>query len=240
VSLLPLFLSCRAAVRAKTSATAAGLHHDPTRRQELEDLARRYLEMAAQLLPPASPALIAVGGLSGSGKSSLAMDLAPSVGAVPGAVVVRSDEIRKQLSGVDSLQRLGPEGYTSDMSRRVYAALGERAARVLRSGHSAITDAMFARPDDRQALEQIAVGLGVPFVGIWLDAPEAVLVDRVAHREHDASDADAAVVQSQLAQETGPISWSRIDASPGLDEVRQRAVAAIDQRLGRAVTVMRQ
>jgi hypothetical protein len=196
--------------------------------------------MAAQLLPPASPALIAVGGLSGSGKSSLAMDLAPSVGAVPGAVVVRSDEIRKQLSGIDSLQRLGPEGYTSDMSRRVYAALGERAARVLRSGHSAITDAMFARPDDRQALEQIAVGLGVPFVGIWLDAPEAVLVDRVAHREHDASDADAAVVQSQLAQETGPISWSRIDASPGLDEVRQRAVAAIDQRLGRAVTVMRQ
>jgi aminoglycoside phosphotransferase family enzyme len=127
VSLMPLFLSCRAGVRAKTSATAAGFQVEPSRRRELEDLSRRYLEMAAQLLRPALPALIAVGGLSGSGKSSLAMDLAPSVGAVPGAVIVRSDEIRKQLSGVGLLERLGPESYGSEMSRRVYAALGERA-----------------------------------------------------------------------------------------------------------------
>jgi predicted kinase len=240
VSLLPLLLSCRAAVRAKTSATAADLQHDTSRRRELEDLARRYLDMAAQLLRPPEPALIAVGGPSGSGKSTLAMSLAPSVGAVPGAVVVRSDELRKQLSGVDPLHRLGREGYTTEMSQRVYAALGARADRVLRAGHSVIVDAVFARLSDRRAIEQCAAAAGVPFIGIWLDAPQALLVDRVAHRERDASDADAAVVRDQLEQDTGPIVWARLDASPGLDDVRQRAVAAIDRRLGRAVAVMRQ
>ena len=50
-------------------------------------------------LHPPGPCLV-VGGFSGTGKSTLALGLAPSVGAVPGAVVIRSDEIRKRLSGV--------------------------------------------------------------------------------------------------------------------------------------------
>jgi hypothetical protein len=235
IALLPLFLSCRAAVRAKTSATAAGLQPDASRRGELEELARRYLEMAGQLLRPPAPTLVAVGGLSGSGKSTLAMALAPSVGAVPGAVVVRSDEVRKQLSGVGPLHRLGPEGYTAEMSRRVYAELGAHADRVLRGGHSAIVDAVFARPTDRQFIEQLAAAAGVPFVGVWLDAPQDVLVDRVAHRERDASDADAAVVRDQLGQETGHISWSRLDASAGLDVVLKRAVVVIGERSGTSI-----
>ena len=102
--LLPLFLSCRAAVRAKTSATAARFQDDAARRRELQDLARKYLTMAEGLLHPARPCLVAIGGLSGSGKSTLALSLAPSVGAVPGAVVLRSDEIRKRLGGVPTLE----------------------------------------------------------------------------------------------------------------------------------------
>ena len=104
VALQPLFLSCRAAVRAKTSATAARVQSDANRRIELEELAREYLLMAEQFLHPSGPLLIAVGGFSGSGKSTLAQALAPSVGAVPGAVVLRSDEIRKQLFGVARLR----------------------------------------------------------------------------------------------------------------------------------------
>lgn len=227
VPLLPLFLSCRAAVRAKTSATAAGRQRDPRGRHELEELARRYLDMAAELLRPPVPVPIAVGGLSGSGKSSLAMALAPGVGAVPGAVVIRSDEIRKELSGVGPLHRLGADGYTEDMSRRVYTRLGERSARVLQGGHAVIADAVFASVSDRQRIEDLADAAGVPFVGIWLDAPEAVLVERVARRERDASDADAAIVRTQLRQETGIVSWRRIDASRGLDAVRQQANAVI-------------
>ena len=127
LSLLPLFLSCRAAVRAKTSATAARLQPDARRGNELQALAREYLAMAERLLNPPRPCLIAIGGFSGTGKSTLALGLAPSVGAVPGAVVIRSDEIRKRLSGVSPLDRLGPEGYSSEMSERVYATVAERA-----------------------------------------------------------------------------------------------------------------
>jgi aminoglycoside phosphotransferase family enzyme/predicted kinase len=238
VSLLPLFLSCRAGVRAKTSATAARLLDDRPRRREFEELARRYLAMAADLLRPPAPALVAIGGRSGSGKSSLAMALAPSIGAVPGAVVARSDEVRKQLSGAGPLQRLGAEGYTADISRRVYHALGERAGRVLRGGHSVIVDAVFARAPDRDRIEHVAAASGAPFVGLWLDAPEAVLVERVSFRDGDASDADAAVVRSQLQQATGPIAWSRLNASAGLDAVVQQASAVLGDRSGRGVVVM--
>ena len=105
--LLPLFLACRAAVRAKTSATAARLERDAARQAALSEMAREYLELAAQLMAPAGPAIVAIGGWSGTGKSTLALSLAPSLGAAPGAIVFRSDEIRKRLAGVLPLDRLG-------------------------------------------------------------------------------------------------------------------------------------
>ena len=84
LALLPLFLSCRAAVRAKTGATTAALENDPVKRRELEQTAAGYLALARQLLEPPPARLVAVGGLSGTGKSSLARRLAPAVGAAPG------------------------------------------------------------------------------------------------------------------------------------------------------------
>ncbi len=157
IPLLPLFLSCRAAVRAKTSATAANLQSDPPRQSELQEMARDYLAMAQRLLHPPPACLIALGGFSGSGKSTLARALAPLIGAVPGAVVIRSDETRKQLCGVDPFQRLGPEGYTAEVTRRVYAMIAQRAAQVMTGGHAAIVDAVYARPADREAIERVAV-----------------------------------------------------------------------------------
>jgi predicted kinase len=213
VSLLPLFLSCRAAVRAKTSATAAQLQGDVHRRGELEGMAREYLAMAEHLLRPSHPCLVAVGGFSGSGKSTLALGLAPSVGAVPGAVVLRSDETRKRICGVPLLQRLGPEGYSSLVTERVYSTLAEQAALVLRAGHSVVVDAVYARAADRRAIEQVAEAASIPFVGLWLEAPESTLVDRTAARRNDVSDADTGVVRRQLAQDTGDIHWDRLDAS---------------------------
>jgi hypothetical protein len=234
IGLLPLFLSCRAAVRAKTSATAAKFQND-ARRGELQALAREYLAMAEGLLHPPPPCLLAIGGLSGSGKSVLALGLAPSVGAAPGAVVVRSDEIRKRLCGVALLERLGPEGYSSHVSERVYAMLAEQARVAVRGGHSVIVDAVYARPADRLVIERAAADASVPFVGLWLDAPESTLIARIDQRRNDPSDADAGVIRMQRAQQTGTIGWHRFDASVPAELVLQTATAHLRERLSNAL-----
>jgi aminoglycoside phosphotransferase family enzyme/predicted kinase len=231
VSLMPLFLSCRAAVRAKTSATAARLQEDEQRRTELVGVAREYLAMAERLLRPPPPCLVAVGGFSGSGKSTLARRLAPSIGAVPGAVVLRSDEIRKRLCGVPLSRRLGPEGYSSHVSQQVYARLAEYAASVVRAGHCVVVDAVYSRAADRHAIERVAEATSVPFIGLWLDAPEAVLIDRTAQRRNDASDADATIVRVQREQGTEDLGWNRLDASGTASSVFASAKERIGVRL---------
>jgi len=231
VCLLPLFLSCRAGVRAKTSATSAGLQTDPQRRGALETTAREYLAMAERLLHPQPPCLIAIGGFSGSGKSTLALSLAPAVGAVPGAVVLRSDEIRKRLCGVSPFERLGPEGYTSEVSRCVYATAAEQAGAVVRAGHAAVVDAVYARQSDREAIEHTAIAASVPFVGLWLDAPEAVLIERSEQRRHDSSDANADVIRLQRAQDAGAIRWHRLDGVSPAEVVSERATTLLNDEL---------
>ena len=227
ISLLPLFLSCRAAVRAKTTATTTRVERDPARRTELEALAGRYLAMADEFLHPPRPAIIAIGGFSGSGKSTLALALAPSVGAVPGAIVLRSDEIRKRLCGMPALARLGPDGYADATSRRVYQTLVDRAAAIVRAGHTVIVDAVYARPHDRTAIEAAAADASVPFAGLWLDAPQETLVARVTARRGDASDADAAVIQAQQRLGTGSIAWRRFDTSISRARLLPAAVAFV-------------
>jgi predicted kinase len=223
LGVMPIFLSCRAAVRAKTSAAAATLLPDGQGRAERESLARDYLRMAAALIRPPFPCVVAVGGHSGSGKSMLAKAVAPFIGAVPGAVLIRSDEVRKRLHGVSPLTRLGADAYTPEASERVYAALRDRTRTVVNGRHAALVDAVFTSREERDAVEQLAVALGVPFVGLWLEAPEKVLVERASQRHNDPSDADAEVIRMQLRRDLGPVSWQRIDASTSATDVQAAA-----------------
>ena len=179
--------------------------------------------MADDLLHPVRPTLIAIGGLSGSGKSTLSFGLAPRVGAVPGAVVLRSDEIRKQLSGIAPLERLGPAGYTAEVSARVYRALNEVARVLINAGHTVIVDAVFASPEDRHTIQRLADDAWIPFVGLWLDAPEAMLIARASARRGDPSDADAEVIKTQVDRDLGSIDWCRLDASVPAEQVLEAA-----------------
>jgi aminoglycoside phosphotransferase family enzyme/predicted kinase len=231
--LLPLFLSCRAAIRAKTSVTQTALVADAEARTRLVEIARKYIGLADELSRPVRPRLVAVGGLSGSGKSTVALALAPGIRPAPGAVVLRSDEIRKSLCGVQALTRLGTAGYTPEMSRRVYGALADRAARILRHGHSVVIDAVFLDSSDRQAIEGLARALGVTFAGIWLEAPAEVLVRRVANRQGDPSDADADVVRGQLQRDPGPIEWPRVLAEGETDAVVAATAGLLLRAAGR-------
>jgi uncharacterized protein len=157
--------------------------------------------------------------------------LAPSVGAPPGAVVLRSDEVRKRICGKAPLERLGPEGYTSEVSQRVYAALAAQARATVHAGAAAIVDAVFARPADRKVIERMAVDAGVPFHGFWLEVSEPILLDRLRDRVADASDADASVLRLQQVRGVGEISWHRIDAAAAADIV----VGAAASHLGTSI-----
>jgi aminoglycoside phosphotransferase family enzyme/predicted kinase len=226
LQLLPLFLSCRAAIRAKTSATAAALASDEAARRSQREAASGYLALAESLLRVPPACVLAVGGLSGSGKSTTAHAVAPSVGPAPGAVVLRSDEVRKQLCGVAPLTRLDAAAYTSDVSRRVYDALAARCAGVIGQGHAVVVDAVFGDEKERRHIEAVAVSAGVPFLGVWLEAPAQVLLSRVAERRNDPSDADAGVIRNQLSRDVGTLQWHRVDASAGPADVA-RAVARL-------------
>lgn len=203
LALLPMFLSRRASIRAFVDAQAASVNDGDTGR------ARDYQRIALSFLQPAPPRLMAVGGLSGSGKTTTALRLAPTIGRTPGAVVVRSDVERKRLAGIVLEERMPAGSYTPDASAKTYAAMFERAERVLRAGHSVVLDAVFARPAERSAAEALARKVGVPFDGLWLDVPKDVAQSRVANRKGDASDATPAVVDRQFGYELGEIRWQR-------------------------------
>ncbi len=219
IATLPLFLSLRATIRAHVAAAT----FDKTGEAGLLESAKNYLAKAAGYLAPAAPRLVAVGGLSGTGKSSLAAALAPRLGGVPGAVVLRSDVLRKQLMGVALEQKLPPEAYAPEVTGRVFAALFARASEILAEGQAVIADAVFAKPEQRAALEAIAAHCGVPFSGLWLEAPPKILKTRVDRRRNDASDATVAVVERQLGYRLGRIDWTRLDAAGGAASVLSSA-----------------
>jgi hypothetical protein len=215
---LPLFLAMRAAIRAKVEllrARMAGDHQADAARDE----AGVYFALAQRFLAPAFPRLIAIGGLSGTGKSAIARAIAPSVGPFPGAVHVRSDVERKRLFGVAPSARLPARAYTPEVSHQVYGVCRKRALMALEGGQAVIVDAVHAKKEEREILTALAAQQRVPFTGLWLEAPAQIMRDRIASRTGDVSDATQEVVDVQLGYDIGPQSFEAIDAGLPVDQV---------------------
>jgi hypothetical protein len=201
LGLYPIFLSLRAMIRAHVEAS------------QNQAGAQDYLRAARLYLAPRAAPVVAIGGLQGTGKSTLARLLAPDLGPAPGALVLRSDEMRKRLHGAAPEQKLPPAAYDEAANQRVAAALLDGVSFVASSGHGLIVDASFLQPTLRQAVAQRVQAAGRRFAGLWLEAPLPVLERRVAARRDDASDADLAVLRAAARTALGPLSWRRLDAT---------------------------
>src|SRR3546814_9202500 len=101
--------------------------------------------------------------------------------------------------------------YTT-LFRSVYGELERLASHTLQAGQAAIADAVFARPEERDAISQVARRQGVPFEGIWLEASPDLLKQRITARANDASDADAAVAEAQAHYDIGGVDWPKVRA----------------------------
>ena len=197
---LPLWLALRALVRAHVQA-ARGRDGGA------------LLRAAAAYLAPEPPRLIAMGGLQGTGKSTLARGLAPALGAAPGALLLRSDELRKRRFGLAPEEPLPPVAYSEAVSAATHEELFMIAEAALRQGHAVALDAMFLDVQYRLKAAEIAAHVGVPFQGFWLEAPMEVLKSRIMARHGDASDATIAILERAAQADPGPIDWHRLDAA---------------------------
>lgn len=221
---LPLFMACRAGVRAMVAVTRLQQSSVTGTQSEMAADANTYLTEAIQYLVTRQPRLIAIGGLSGTGKTSLARELAYRVVPCPGAMHVRTDVERKRMFGVLESTRLPKETYTRQASDAVYQRVLHKAEVALRAGHHVIVDAVFLDQVERSAVERVAADAGASFVGLWLEADEECLVERVDNRAGDASDATAAVVRQQSARLAGPVNWHRIDAEGALENTIEQSL----------------
>jgi aminoglycoside phosphotransferase family enzyme/predicted kinase len=228
---LPLFMSMRAAIRA--IVLAAKLDRAGTGTTGIMDAARAYVDLATALIRPPAPKMIAVGGLSGTGKSVLAHALAPFVEPQPGAVLLRSDALRKRLFQVNETERLSASAYRPEVTERIYDGLERDAQRIVSQGHSVVVDAVFAQEIERIAIRERAQRANVRFVGLFLTTDLATRQARIGRRKADASDATPELAALQEKYELGAIDWEIIDASGRPETVLEQVRARVAQLISR-------
>jgi aminoglycoside phosphotransferase family enzyme/predicted kinase len=233
----------RALVRAKVAALRAaqlGAGASPDERTAATQALHHYLQVALTHSERATPVLMLTHGCSGSGKTALTQSLLELCGAMR----FRADVERKRLFGLDALARselaLKASLYSAAATEATQARLRELARLALGSGYSAILDATFLAYEPRQRARELAAALGVRFVIIDFQARTETLRARVRQRANDASEADLAVLEDQLAhaQAMRPQEQAEVfafDAETPLDPARMaQRWAPLLQRLGRA------
>jgi aminoglycoside phosphotransferase family enzyme/predicted kinase len=203
LGLLPFYLTYRATVRAKVAGIRLEQSHLlPEEVQHVREEFGSYLDLATRYTRPSPPRLFITHGVSGSGKSAGTQQVIEAIGAIR----LRSDVERKRLFGLDPLERSTDHSalglYAPAVTQRTYAHLAQQAARVVQAGFSAVIDATFLQRAQRDAFQRLAATLGVPFTILAFQARDETLRHRVARRSaqaNDASEADLAVLQGQLA-----------------------------------------
>ena len=169
------------------------------------------------------PFLMACGGLSGSGKSRIAREIAPQIISPFGAIVIRDDIVRKQLAGVDFSFTLDESYYTAENERLVYKEMRRQAKQALLVGYPVILDALFYNQKERKKVQDLAVNLGANFEGFWAQAPLALRARRVQERLKNPSDVKTpTALVDQLKQDVGEVDWRYIYTSGTKEETLKK------------------
>jgi uncharacterized protein len=200
-ALLPLYLSIRAYIRGKVNSLAL---NDPAistaEKAEFLQRGQAYYRQAWDYTRRLQGRIILMSGLSGSGKSTVARQLAQKLNAVH----VRSDAVRKHLAEIPLHQR-GDQGgevdsgiYTPEMTKKTYGALLELGLLLAQQGWAVILDAKYDRQTLRQAAIAASIAAQIPIAIAECTAPIEVLRDRLNHRTNDIADATAALLESQI------------------------------------------
>ncbi len=233
--LLPLYTSYRAAVRGKVECIKSGeAEVPPSERAAAAAMARAWwlLALGALEAPSRRPCLLAVAGLPGCGKSTLAAQVA----AAAGFEVIRSDVVRKELAGLESTERAGQTFghgyYAHDWNQRTYAECLRRAGAAVAAGGRAILDASFREDEPRRQFLTAARQLGVPALLFGCQAAPEVVHGRLAARRHDASDADWSIYQQAAAHWQQPSvevarRWLPIFTDRPAEPALEQALAAL-------------
>ncbi|MDX8403286.1 MAG: AAA family ATPase, partial [Mariprofundaceae bacterium] len=199
LQLLPLYLSYRAGVRGKVSCLSVNTTLQQGEVLALYNTAGHYFTLAEQYLSSSQPRLFILGGLSGSGKSHLAL-----LGLKhEKAIIIRSDATRKRMAKSHADLLL----YSNEMHQMTYQSMFNAAATAIKAGFSVILDAAFLHPASRQTAIALAATLNIPFSFYWLDIDKETLRERVKQRiaeNSDISDADLNVLEDQLSQYQRP------------------------------------
>ena len=212
VALLPLFLATRAAVRSHVSVAIAESLYVPAQRPKFLQDAKTYLAKSLDYLAPRKPVCVAIGGLSGTGKSTLALTIAPQLDRCPGALILRSDVMRKLHFNVPLQEKLPDRCYSKEASQIVYQKLFAIAKTALQAGISVIIDCVFASDRLRQDVETVAKTCRVPFYGIWLTVSSKIAYQRIEERKNNVSDATIDIRKRQEFLDLGEIQWQVFDA----------------------------
>ena len=224
---LPVFLSLRAAIRAKVTATR--LQYAKTSDRSRSCRGRQ------ELFPPRGQAAF-VGPSDADRRRGIVRNwqviARKRIGALHRArsrddSLIRSDVERKRLFGVLETERLPTDAYGAEASENVYGIVANRASHVIAANHSAIVDAVFAKPEERAVIAGIAATAKTAFRGLFLVADLQTRIDRVGSRRLDVSDATAAVALKQELFALGEVEWSEIDASGSPEATLKLARAAI-------------
>jgi len=206
-ALLRFYVAYRAQVRAKVACLAAAqLGVDDPSRESLRRKAADLMALCLRALGESSPRLILVGGLPGTGKSTVARN----IGLFLGVAVLRSDVVRKQLHNLDSATsahaHFGQGIYNSSATERMYTDLIERANTELSQGRSVVIDASFNDTLNREQARNLASRTKSRVLELRCTLPRSEADQRMTARRQqgtDASDADASIAAA-MAVTTDP------------------------------------